>query len=110
METSFASHKIRGEGNLPTLYKPQEDKIMVKVDYYRAEVKYTGAFEEYTLEDWKKMAIGKQNSGVDCYEFTNEETEEFAKVVDGKFLVENRFPCNKLAYVEWAYIREEDED
>jgi len=81
----------------------------VKVDYYEAEVKYTGAFEEYTLEAWKEKAM-KQAERCDAFKETREETEGFAKVIDGKYYVENRYPCNNIALVQWAYIREEEDE
>ena len=84
---------------------------MVKVDYFRTEVNYTGRFDEYTLEDWKAKAIAKQDRGIDCFNETREETEGFAKVIDGKFLVDNKYPSNKIAVVSWAHITyEEDEE
>lgn len=86
---------------------------MIKVDFYSAEVKYTGSFDSYTHEDWKKMAIAKFDRGVDPYDETVEvETWEEARTLEEKnnFVAEDRFPCNKLAIVRWAYIREQNEE
>mgnify|MGYP007122035669 CR=1 FL=1 len=82
---------------------------MTKVDYFEVEVKYAGAFEEYDLEAWKEKARAEADRK-DCFLETREETEGFAKVIDGKYYVENRFPCNKIAVVQWAYIREEEDE
>lgn len=82
---------------------------MTKVDYYSAEVRYNGAFEDYDLEAWKEKAREK-SCRCDCFDKTIEEADEFAKVIDGKYYVENRFPCEKIAIVQWAYIREEEDE
>lgn len=82
---------------------------MTKVDYFEVEVKYTGAFEEYDLEAWKEKAM-KQAERCDAYVETREETDGFAKVIDGKYYVENIYPCNKIARVQWAYIAEEEDE
>lgn len=81
---------------------------MTKVDYFEVEVKYAGAFEEYDLEAWKEKARVEADRTDPFYESRYEE-DGFAKVIDGKYYVENRFPCNKIAVVQWAYIAEEEE-
>lgn len=82
---------------------------MTKVDYFEVEVKYAGAFEEYDLEAWKQKARAEADRTDTFYESRYEE-DGFAKVIDGKYYVENRFPCNKIAVVQWAYIAEEEQE
>lgn len=82
---------------------------MTKVDYYEVEVKYNGAFEEYALEDWIEKARAEADRKDAFYESRYEE-EGFAKVIDGKYYVENRFPFNKIAVVQWAQIAEEEQE
>lgn len=80
---------------------------MTRVDYFEVEVRYNGAFEEYALEDWIEKAKAEADRGDPFYE-SRLEDDGFAKVIDGKYYVENRFPCNKIAVVQWAEIREEE--
>lgn len=85
---------------------------MTKVDFFEVEVKYSGAFDSYSPEDWKKMA---QAAAVrtDPYDHTEEvETFEEARRLEDEndFIADNTYPCNKLAHVTWAYIREEEEE
>ena len=84
----------------------------IKLDFYSVEVKYSGAFEDYTSEDWKAMATKKAEM-CDAYDDTIEvDSMELALEVERKFafVADNEYPCNKLARVKWVYIREEDED
>lgn len=83
---------------------------MFKVDFYSVEVKYTGRFEDYTQEDWKAMA---EHAAIrtDPYDYTKEvETFEEARKLEDEFnyVADDRYPCNKLANVIWAYIRGQD--
>lgn len=79
------------------------------VDYFKAEVKYSGDFDEITAEEWKAKAVHKMDHGCDCFDRTEEHSEESAKKLDGMMWVENAYPCNKLALVTWAFIREEED-
>lgn len=84
---------------------------MRQVDYFRTEVKYTGRFEDYSMEDWKAMARAKEDRcGCGCFFETRDEADEFAEVIDGKYFVKDEFPCNKIAVVMWAYAVDEDEE
>lgn len=84
---------------------------MTKVDFYSVAVKYTGSFEDYTQAEWRAKAQYVCDRGVDPYDCTKEvETFEEARKLEDEFnyVADNRFPCNKLAYVTWAEIREQD--
>lgn len=82
----------------------------VTVDFWKEEVKYSGRFEEYTVADFLEMAQVKQDKRCDFTPDRSEEMdEEEAKRVDGQIRVTD-YPCNKLAVVSWAYIREEQEE
>ena len=86
---------------------------MFKVDFYSVEVKYTGSFDSYTPEDWKQKAIAKFESGCDPYDYSIEvKTLEEARALEDEndYTAFNRFPCNKLAIVRWACIREQNEE
>lgn len=80
----------------------------MKVDFYRAEVKYTGRFEDYTSNDLFQLAQARTLMQ-DCFYKTEEMPAIKAKNMDGKVIVSDN-PCNKIATVTWAYIREEEEE
>lgn len=84
----------------------------IKVDFFSAQVKYSGAFDEYTTEDWQDMAIEKSYRS-DCYDETIE-VEDFEQAfrLEDKFhfVADNTYPCNKIATVTWAYISNEEEE
>lgn len=86
---------------------------MFKVDFYSAEIKYTGSFDSYTQDDWKKKAIAKCNSGYDAYDYTVKvPTWEEARALEDQndYIVTDHYPCNKIVYVKWAGIRDEEND
>lgn len=86
---------------------------MIKVDFYSVEVKYTGDFEDYTQADWRAKAEYECDHGVDPYDYTKEVVtfEEGLKLEEEyNYVADNRYPCNKLAYVTWAAIREQDDE
>jgi hypothetical protein len=76
------------------------------VDYFKAEVKYSGDFYEITADEWKAKADAVRFRG-DAFDHSEEHSDESAKKLDGSMWVENYYPCNKLAVVTWAEIREE---
>jgi len=79
----------------------------VRVDYFSAEVKYSGSFEDYTPEQLFEMAKHKIDEGQDCYDKTEEMSQFDAMKIDGHFEVDDRYPCNHLAIVTWSFIDEE---
>lgn len=87
--------------------------MMIKVDFYSVEVKHPMPFGDYTKHAWKQKAQRRLDSGVDAYDFTIEvSTLEEAKYVERvvDFIAEDTYPCNKIATVRWAEIREQEEE
>jgi hypothetical protein len=86
---------------------------MVKVDFYSVESKHTMPFGDYTQHDWEQKAKRRVDSGIDAYDFTVEvATLEDAKYLERviHFIAEDTYPCNKIATIRWAYIREQEEE
>lgn len=81
---------------------------MKKVDIFSIQASYSGRFDGYTLDDWMEKAQAKAIR-CDCYDKTIEVSDQVAKRIDGVFRVADTYPCNKIATVSWAYIREEDD-
>ena len=80
------------------------------VDYFEEEVRYSGSFNDYSVDDFFKMAIAKQEKSMNFEpEFTAAILAEHAEAIDGQVEVMNSFPCNKVATVKWSYIRKEVE-
>lgn len=77
---------------------------MTRVNFYSAEVKYSGYFDDYTVEDLFKMAKAKADRGVDVWDHDEDVDDEKAKELDGKVELVRHYPCNKLVTVEWSYI------
>lgn len=89
---------------------------MTRVNFYSAEVKYTGFFEDYTEKDLLEMAKAKADRGVDVFDRYEDVSEEEAKQLDGKIHYIRNYPSNKLVDIGWSYIDdcptdfEEDEE
>lgn len=77
---------------------------MTKVSFFSTQVKYSGDFEDYKKEDLFKMAIAKQDKGVDCFDKSENFPDTQAKWFDGRIWVDNTYPCNKIATVKWSYF------
>jgi len=86
-----------------------KEVTMRTVDYFKVQVKYSGSFEEIEENEWKAKADAQ---AIRCDAFDHSELidEDSAKKIDGSMWIRNIYPCNKIAEVEWAYIREEDEE
>ena len=80
---------------------------MKKVDIFSIQVSYTGTFESHSIDDWASKAQDKAWR-CDCYDKTIEVSDQEAKRLDGSVRAEDTYPCNKIATVIWAYIREEE--
>lgn len=77
---------------------------ITKVDYFMAEVKYSGSIDDYTIEQLKGMALQK-SCRCDCYETTVLYMNPLeANKIDGKFWIDHVLPSNHLVYIAWAYI------
>lgn len=76
------------------------------VDFFKVEVKYSGDFNEITAEEWKAKADAVKHRG-DCFDHTEEHSDKSAAALDDSMWIENTYPCNRLASVTWAEIREE---
>lgn len=84
---------------------------MKKVNFFSVQVKYSGSFEDYSKDQLFEMAKAKQDHGVDCIDETIEvEDDTIAKQLDGKVVIDNTYPCNKICTVGWSYIAEEEGD
>ncbi len=84
---------------------------MTKVSFFSTQVKYSGDFEDYTKEEFLKMAIAKQDKGIDCYEETIEVvSDRIAQELATIIVVDNYYPCNKIAIVKWATIDSQEEE
>lgn len=93
-------------------YKRMKSTKM-RVNFYSIQVKYHGAFEDYTSEEFLEMAKAEQYKGFDTFDHDIITDETEARKLDGKFEVINQYPCNKIAVVNWSYIDdlyEEGED
>lgn len=81
----------------------------VKVWTYRVEVKYSGSFDDYTDEDLIEMAKARMNREPGDYCEGSTEMNQFdAMKIDGEYTVDHRYPSNKLAWVSWTEIDEND--
>ena len=81
---------------------------MTKVDFYSVEVKYHGEWlEDFGKDTLIERALARVYNGVEPYDRTEELPDDEAKKLDGKFSVDNKYPCNKLAVVSWAEIHED---
>ena len=78
---------------------------MTAVDFFSKQVKYSGKFEDYTEDELIRMAIAQSDS-CDCYDRTELVEDTEAERLDGKYTVENTYPCNKICTVYWSYIEE----
>lgn len=84
---------------------------MTQVDFYSIQVKYSGSFDSYTEEEIIQMGLAKAGREmIDCFDETKFFGDHEAEELDGKFTVENRFPCNQIAVVRWSYIPEKEWD
>lgn len=82
---------------------------MKNVDYFKVQVKYSGSFEDYEEKDWRSKAQ-VQAERCDAYDHTDLLDDDKAFKEDGCMWIRDIYPCNKIAEVNWAYIREEDEE
>ena len=82
----------------------------VRVNFYRAEVKYRGSLEDYTIEELFDMAKGKIDKGIDPFDHYEDLDEEEALELDGCVDVACDYWSNKLAVIEWSYIDETPAD
>ena len=82
---------------------------LVKVNRYAVQVKYSGRFEDYTINDFTEKAYVKIGTGVDAFDHQDFVTEEIASKYERIFLVENTFPCNNIATVRW-FIKDLNEE
>lgn len=83
---------------------------MKKVNFFKVEVKYSGKFEDYTKQDFMKMARANMDRGVDPFDHTKELQDDLADAIDCRIIIDNYYPCNKLAQVTWAEVEEGDEE
>lgn len=81
---------------------------MKNVDYFKVQVKYSGSFEDYEEKDWRAKAQA-QAGRCDAYDHTDLLDDDTAFKEDGCMWIRNIYPCNKIAEITWAYIREEEE-
>lgn len=79
---------------------------MAIVNFYEAEIKYTGALNDYTLDELLAKALDRTYHGVDAFKHSEIMSETDARKIDGKIEVVRDFPCNKLAVIGWAYMEE----
>lgn len=83
---------------------------MTRVNVYEVEVRYTGAFESYEEADFIANAHARIDRGYDPYLCTEEVADADVEAVTTGYTVDNRYPCNKLAYVRWAEVAEEADE
>ncbi len=81
---------------------------MKYVDFFKTEVKYSGDFNEVSVDEWKAKRDAVAYKG-DCFLNTSEHSDTSAEKLDGSMWVENTYPCNRIASITWAEIREEEE-
>lgn len=81
---------------------------MKNLSIYRAEVKYSGKFEDYDPQDLFNLMIARTRDQDNHYKDIEVEDAE-ADLKDRTFIVRNKFPCNKIAECEWYEIREDEE-
>ena len=82
---------------------------MTLVDFYSKQVKYSGSFNDYTEDDLIRMAIAQSDS-CDCFDRSELMEDTEAEQHDGKYTVDNTYPCNKICTVYWSYIAEDMEE
>lgn len=80
------------------------------VDFYSKQIKYTGSYGGYSPADLVDMAKSTMYGMTDDFDYSEVLDDETAEHFDGLYVVENTYPCNKIATVKWSYIREEEEE
>ncbi len=82
---------------------------MTQVDYFKVQVSYSGKFEDIEEQEWRQKAQAKMDRGIDAYDHTDLLDEDVAFKEDGCMWIRNIHPCNRIAEVNWAEIRQEEE-
>lgn len=83
---------------------------MKQVDYFKAQVKYSGNFEELEEQDWRNKAQAYIDSGKDAFDHTDLLDDNTAFKEDGCMWIKNIYPCNRIAEINWAKIRDEEDE
>lgn len=83
---------------------------MKQVDYFKAQISYRGSrFEDLEEEDWRAKVQAYTDHGKDAFDHTELLDDDVAFKEDGCMWIIDRYPCNRIAEVNWAYIREEED-
>lgn len=77
----------------------------VRVNFYKAEVKYAGSLEAYTLDDLVAMAkIRAASKGVDIFDHYEDVDVTTAMELEGKVEVICHYWGNQIALIGWSNI------
>ena len=83
---------------------------MKQVDYFKAQVQYTGDFNELEEQDWRAKAQAYIDSGKDAFDHTDLLDDDTAFKEDGCMWIRHCSPCNHIAEVNWAEMRDEEDE
>lgn len=82
---------------------------MTHVDYFKVQVSYSGRFEDIEEQEWRQKAQAKVERGIDAFDHTDLLDDDTAFKEDGCMWIRNIHPCNRIAEVNWAESRKEEE-
>lgn len=82
---------------------------MTQVDIFKVEVSYSGNFADLEEKDWRAKVQAKLDKGIDAYHHNELWDDATAEKMARSMTITNKFPCNHIAEVKWAEIRQEEE-
>lgn len=82
---------------------------MTQVNFFKVQVKYSGDFAEIEEQEWRSKARAKMDRGIDAYHHNELWDDATAEKMARSMTITNKFPCNHIAEVKWAEIRQEEE-